>query len=39
LRVVETEKGFGSDRYYDLIGRKTVTNIKQYDLITEKLFE
>jgi len=38
LRVVETEKGFGSDRYYDLIGRKTVTNIKQYDLITEKLF-
>ena len=39
LRVVETEKGFGSGRYYDLIGRKAATNVKQYDLITEKFFE
>jgi sialic acid synthase SpsE len=39
LRVVETEKGFDSCRYYDLIGRKTITNVKQYDLITEKLIE
>ena len=39
LRVVETEKGFDSGRYYDLIGRKAIINVKQYDLITEKLFE
>jgi sialic acid synthase SpsE len=39
LRVVETEKGFDSGRYYDLIGRKAIANVKQYDLITEKLFE
>ena len=39
LRVVETEKGFGSGRYYDLIGRKAATNVKQYDIITEKFFE
>ena len=39
LRVVETENGFDSGSYYDLIGRKTNMYIKQYDLITEKLFE
>jgi sialic acid synthase SpsE len=38
LRVVETEKGFDSGRYYDLIGKKTIMSIKQYDLITERLF-
>ena len=39
LRFVETENGFDSGSYYDLIGRKTNMYIKQYDLITEKLFE
>jgi sialic acid synthase SpsE len=38
LRVAETEKGFDSGRYYDLIGKKTIMSIKQYDLITERLF-
>jgi len=38
LRVVENEKGFDSGRYYDLIGKKTIMSIKQYDLITERLF-
>jgi sialic acid synthase SpsE len=39
LRVIEAEKGFDSGRYYDLIGRKAIANVKQYDLITEKFFE